>query len=414
MAGFRKAKAEQAALKLGLYGPPGSGKTFTALLIAEGLAKMTGKRVAFADTEHGTDFYCQTVPSRNVHPDGFDFDAIYTRSLTEISSSIMGLKPSEYGVVIIDSMTHVWEAARQAYSGRTTSAGTIPFQAWAKIKKPYKDLVAFLLSSPMHVIICGRQGVEYATDEETEELKAVGLKMKAEGETPYEPHILIRMEAVRPKKTNETAQIVAYVEKDRTGVLSGRSFVNPTFQTLAAPILGLLGGTQARIQTEDESAGIDAEALAAQEKARLEGSAATLRQFSAKIDLCETAEALKAVGKTITPQVKAGMLPADVAALREKYQEREQTLSKSPRSPESEPGPIHPAAEAAEAPAAPEGEDDRDLLLAQIRSLVVGMDPKKLGELASQCGHKTVSAFMGSLGTAKAKDLHDVYAMLKL
>ena len=39
MAGFRKAKAEQAALKIGLYGPPGSGKTFTSLLIAEGLAK---------------------------------------------------------------------------------------------------------------------------------------------------------------------------------------------------------------------------------------------------------------------------------------------------------------------------------------------------------------------------------------
>ena len=27
MAGFRKAKAEQAALKMGIYGPPGSGKT---------------------------------------------------------------------------------------------------------------------------------------------------------------------------------------------------------------------------------------------------------------------------------------------------------------------------------------------------------------------------------------------------
>ena len=51
MAGFRKAKAEQAALKVGLYGPPGSGKTFTALLLAEGLAKATKKRVAYVDTD---------------------------------------------------------------------------------------------------------------------------------------------------------------------------------------------------------------------------------------------------------------------------------------------------------------------------------------------------------------------------
>ena len=48
MAGFRKAKAEQAALKMGIYGPPGSGKTFTSLLIAEGLAKLSGKGVALA------------------------------------------------------------------------------------------------------------------------------------------------------------------------------------------------------------------------------------------------------------------------------------------------------------------------------------------------------------------------------
>ena len=48
MAGFRKAKAEQAAIKMGLYGPPGAGKTFTALLIAEGLARLSGKRIADA------------------------------------------------------------------------------------------------------------------------------------------------------------------------------------------------------------------------------------------------------------------------------------------------------------------------------------------------------------------------------
>jgi len=43
---FRRAKGgEQAALKMGLYGLAGSGKTFTALLIAEGLAKLNGERI---------------------------------------------------------------------------------------------------------------------------------------------------------------------------------------------------------------------------------------------------------------------------------------------------------------------------------------------------------------------------------
>ena len=88
MAGFRKAKAEQAALKIGLYGPPGSGKSFTSLLLAEGLVKNTGKRIAFVDTERGTDFYCQAVAQRAIHPEAFDFDAIYTRSITEVTSAI--------------------------------------------------------------------------------------------------------------------------------------------------------------------------------------------------------------------------------------------------------------------------------------------------------------------------------------
>ena len=330
MAGFRKAKAEQAALKMGLYGPPGSGKTFTSLLLAEGLGNLTGKRVAYIDTERGTDFYCQAVPTRAVHPEAFDFDALYTRSLTETLASVRGLKPEEHGVIVLDSVTHLWEAAMAAYSGRQTSIGTIPMHAWGKIKKPYKDLMAFLLSSPLHVIICGRQKTVYAEDEETEELKATGVTMRAEGETPYEPHILIRMEGLKPKKTNEVAQIIAYAEKDRTGVLSGRSFVNPSFESLCKPLLGLLGSVQAHVATSDEEAAKDAEALADQEKQREGASSELLRNFKARVDLAKDAKELKAIGKEITPQVKAQMLPAHVADLREHYQHREAQLASAP------------------------------------------------------------------------------------
>lgn len=327
MAGFRKAKAEQAAIKMGLYGPPGSGKTFTALLLAEGLAMNSGKRVAYVDTEHGTDFYCKAVPSRPVHPDAFDFDALYTRSITEVLSSVRGLSSDEYGVVVVDSITHLWESAKAAYTGRMTSIGGIPMQAWGKLKKPYKDLMSALLNSQMHVLILGREGTEYATDEETEELKAIGKKMKAEGETAYEPHILIRMEAIKPKKTNEIASIVAYVEKDRTGVLSGRSFVNPTFESLCKPIVGLLSGTQAQIATEDETASLDGERIAEEDRKRTDTSAALLRTWAAKMDLATSAAELKDIGKQLTPQLKAQMLPTDVSALREKYQERETSIT---------------------------------------------------------------------------------------
>lgn len=329
MSGFRKAKAEQAALKMGIYGPAGSGKTFTSLLLAEGLGRVTKKRVAYIDTEHGTDFYCKDVPSRAVHPEAFDFDAIYTRSLTEVTAAIMSIDTAVHGVVVLDSVTHLWEAAMAAYAGKKTSVDSIPMHAWGKIKKPYKDLMAFLLSSPLHVILCGRQGTEYATDEETEELKAVGVKMKAEGETPYEPHILIRMESQKPKKTNEVAQIVAYAEKDRTGVLAGRSFVNPTFETLCVPLLPLLGDVQAQMDTSDQSAAKDVEQLIEAERQRGETSTKLLREWSARVNLANDGKALKDIGKGITPQLKAQMLPSDVALLRECYQAREAEIGKA-------------------------------------------------------------------------------------
>jgi hypothetical protein len=327
MSGFRKAKAEQAALKIALYGPPGSGKTLTSLLLAEGLASLDGKRVAYFDTEHGTDFYCQAVPSRAVHPEAFDFDALYTRSIMEVLSEVKQLNADKYSVVVIDSITHLWEAARAAYGGKQTRAGTIPMHAWGTIKKPYKDILSTLLSSPMHVLICGRQGTEYSTDDETDELKAIGYKMKAEGETAYEPHILIRMEAIKPKSTNTLATIVAYAEKDRTGVLSGRSFVSPTFQTICAPLLGLLGRSQAQIKSSDQVANDDAEAIEQADRALAIQSEELMRTFCARIELADSAAALKKIGDGITPAIKAKMLPADLAAVREKYQRRMATMA---------------------------------------------------------------------------------------
>jgi len=325
MAGFRKAKAEQAAIKMGLYGPSGSGKTFTALLLAEGLAKINGKRIAFVDTEHGSDFYCKEVKERKNHPEAFDFDALYTKSITETFDSIKSLKPEDHGVIVIDSITHIWEAARLAYSGKVTSIGTIPFQAWAKIKKPYKDLINFLLSSPMHVFFCGRQGNEFEEDEESGELKKVGVKMKAEGETPYEPHILIRMEAVKDPKL-KVATITAFAEKDRTGILAGQTIAWPNFDNIIKPILPLLGGTQAQIKSDDETSQQDAERMTEDEKKRAQDSERLREQWKAKMTMCNTLEELKEVGKAITPEAKKIMTSQDVAEVREAYLGAEKNL----------------------------------------------------------------------------------------
>src|SRR5262245_24467628 len=106
MTTFEKPSPRKAALKLGLFGPPGGGKTFTALLLAEGLARHAGKRVAFLDTEHGTAFYGLAVPQRPVHPEPFAFDVLHTRSITQALAALQGLDVQQYGVVVVDSISH--------------------------------------------------------------------------------------------------------------------------------------------------------------------------------------------------------------------------------------------------------------------------------------------------------------------
>jgi hypothetical protein len=243
-----------------------------------------------------------------------------------VTSAIRSLKPNEYGAIVIDSVTHIWEACMAAYVGNTTRQGNIPAHAWGQIKKPYKDLVAMLLSIPQHVIICGRQGNDWDTDEEGKMTK-VGVKMKAETETPYEPHILIRMEAEFNDDTKKH-QVRCYVDKDRTGILMGKVIVNPTFDSICKPLMHLLGDKQAAIQTSDEVAAKDHEAISDQEKAKERESAELLRSYKARMELAGDVISLDQVAKELTPDVKRKMLTAHVEQLKEAYLTRSKELVK--------------------------------------------------------------------------------------
>lgn len=259
MSKFKKAKSEQAFFKAGLYGATGSGKTFTALLWAEGLATKEQKKIAYLDTEHGTDFYAIKIPERTIHPDPFQFDVFHTRSIMEAAQALEEID-SSYGVVIVDSITHLWEAAKAAYTGKLMANAQIPIQAWGAIKKPYKRLITRFLDGPFHAIICGRERVVVDQSDDGE-LKVTGFAMKSEGETPYEPHILGRMNPERDKKGIHTIKV--FFEKDRSGVLMGREFTWPNYNTIL-PIVSYLSGTkQGRIGSLEDATEKD---VAAQEQ----------------------------------------------------------------------------------------------------------------------------------------------------
>lgn len=324
---FKKAHPMQAKLKVSLYGPPGSGKTLTTLIWAEFLAAHDKTRIAFIDTERGTDFYAKSIDDRVIHPEAFDFDAIYTRSLSEVLKAVKSIDPKEHGVLVIDSITHLWEAAMAAYEGKMTSSQTgIPMHAWGKIKKPYKELVRFLLDCPIHVFILGRQKNVFETVDG--EMVKVGVGMRAEGETEYEPHICARMEARKNQKDKNLSDVLAVFEKDRTGILAGKTFTNPDAKVIA-PLLSILGNEQAVSEDPDKVAEDDSELLEREtekKKVKAEKSESQFADFNAAIVGATTLEEMNMIA-TDLKKAKKSMLEEHVDALRLLYGNKHKSVS---------------------------------------------------------------------------------------
>lgn len=319
---FKKAEPKQAKLKVGLYGKQGSGKTLTSLLWAEFLAKLDGKRVAYIDTESGTDFYAQTIPERRVHPEAFDFDVLVTRSIEAAAKAAEELDTSVYGVLVIDSVTHLWEAAREAYVGKRMKNGEIPISAWGQIKRPYKRLMTAFLNGNFHAIVCGREGVQMSTDEDGE-VKITGTKMKSEGETPYEPHILCRM--ISERDVDGAYRVSMLAEKDRSGILMGKVFYEPGVEVIKPLLPYLSAGTQRTIASAEETAEQDA-AMAEQREAKsADERKALYEQIRSAIVSASNLDALKAAW-SLTSGKKTKLGEENLSALEAAKDARKQEL----------------------------------------------------------------------------------------
>ena len=324
---FVKATPKQAFAKILLYGWTGSGKSLTALLFAEGLAAREKKRIAYVDTEFmagGVDYYMKKVVERTCHPEPFDFDHSPTRSLSTVIEDVEALDTKTYGVVVIDSISHLWDAAIEAYEGKKSGKAEdkIPFGAWAAIKRPYKALIRKLLDMDCHVIVCGRQKNVYE-DEPDGGMKKVGVTVRAEGETQYEFPVQIRMECPKGSK-----DVFAYCENDKSSVMKGKVFPNPTFATLA-PVLAYLDSEGRKSEDPDEIAANDSELLVKDEekaKAKEDRSRDLYTTLNAEIVKADTLAALGVVAAAVKKQRKH-LNDSHYATLGMTYVERNKALS---------------------------------------------------------------------------------------
>lgn len=262
---FKQALNQQAYLKAGVLGFAGGGKTFTAMLIAMGLHEHLRKQkvktgpVFMLDTETGSDFLVDRFKKEKI-----PFFVSKGRSFTTLLDGVKHAE-AENAILLIDSISHFWRELMKSYQ-LAHNRKRLLFQDWGPIKETWGQFTDAFLNSRVHIIMSGRAGYEYDYFEDEagqKQLEKTGTKMQAETNMGYEPSLLI--EIVRRHKEQETkgrpkqveGQLwdhVAYVLKDRSALLEGKTFVNPTFADFQPHVDFLnLGGEHVGVTTTDDS-----------------------------------------------------------------------------------------------------------------------------------------------------------------
>lgn len=152
---FRDAKRVGAPLLIGLAGGTGSGKTYSALRLARGLAN--GQPFAVIDTENG-----RALHYADFFPEMKHGDLRAPFSPARYTEAIAAADAAGFPVIVVDSASHIWEGEggvlqmQEAEFARLGSRDSVKMLSWAAPKQAHKQFVHKLLQVKAHVILCMR------------------------------------------------------------------------------------------------------------------------------------------------------------------------------------------------------------------------------------------------------------------
>ena len=174
---FVKAKKEKIWTKVLLGGSSGSGKTYSALRLATGLAKKCGSGIAAIDTEAGRIRY---------YANEFDFsDMQLTEPFTpeKYIEAINDAVSSGFKVLIIDSISHEWNYCVDIHDKMPGNSWT----NWSKVTPRHDAFMEKILQAPIHIIATVRGKDEYVLEEKNgkQTPKKVGLGFKQRDGVEY-------------------------------------------------------------------------------------------------------------------------------------------------------------------------------------------------------------------------------------
>lgn len=207
MTGFQKAKKEKIYLKVLLAGASGSGKSYSALKLATGIANKMGGRIAAIDTEAGRIRY---------YANEFDFDDLqlsepYTpeKYIEAITQAVDG----GYSVLIIDSITHEWNYILDQVD---KIPGANSYTKWGKLTPRHNKFTEKMIQSPINIIatVRGKDAYVLEQDKNGKQVpKKVGLGYTQRDGLEYEYTVTFNID-----QTNH----VATAQKDNTHLFENK------------------------------------------------------------------------------------------------------------------------------------------------------------------------------------------------
>ena len=200
---LRKSSKKQAKIKLALQGCAGSGKTYSALLLAYGLCNDWSK-IAVIDSENGSaDLYAH-LGQYNVLPlqDNFTPETYV--------EAIKVCEDAEMEVIIIDSISQCWDNLLEYHANLPGNS----FTNWQKITPRMNQFMQTILQSGSHIICTMRCKQDYVLSEKNGKMvpEKVGLKAVMRDGVDYEFTIVLDI--------NMKHQALA--SKDRTSLFIGK------------------------------------------------------------------------------------------------------------------------------------------------------------------------------------------------
>lgn len=263
---------ESGYLKATFQGPQGAGKTRTAVELACQTWKVFGskKPVAFYDTETGSTYVKDIIQQRT----GRKGLVVKSRAFKDLIAVTNECVSGAADVLVVDSITHVWRELNAAYMKKMNDErqrkgwsvkNRMDIQDIMQVKDIWYMWPDLFLTSPLHIIVCGREGNEWGHEENEEtgkrEMVQVGKKMKVEAEFGYEASLMVAMSlrqdaARRIKKRSGVEEKprelinVATIIKDRFDEMNGQTFDFPTGETFMPFLKRLRPGAHTTVNTE--------------------------------------------------------------------------------------------------------------------------------------------------------------------